>query len=264
MRFADKLSQLAADENKARLSRAAGLPPNAINDYINKGHRPGIDNALALAKVLKVPLEWLVNDAAEWPPPESNSGHQASLVSDRELMLEVARRHRLELVRTLEAVEIAQRMIAEKTFVASPTTLRFVLSGVYRANEVFTWLNPWQVANENHAIMPGADRPLALFENSDNIMDRVRAVQSDEGFRRAMKAVVTSLPPGSVSGPIPAELYQLWRETQNESSQPPSTLPPPPPSPLPPAPPDPSAHPPLATARNRPPPPRHPAPKPPK
>ena len=70
MKFADKLSQLTADDNKARLSRAAGLPPNAINDYINKGHRPGIDNALALAKVLRVPLEWLVDDAAEWPPPD--------------------------------------------------------------------------------------------------------------------------------------------------------------------------------------------------
>lgn len=68
MTFKEKLSRLTEDMIKARISRRAGLPPNAINDYINKGHTPGAHNAVSLARALGVDVGWLIDDAREWPP----------------------------------------------------------------------------------------------------------------------------------------------------------------------------------------------------
>ena len=68
--FTQKLAKLTNGKNKAAIARAADLQPTLVNAYVNKGYMPGADIALRLARVLAVPVEWLIDDAADWPPPE--------------------------------------------------------------------------------------------------------------------------------------------------------------------------------------------------
>ena len=68
MSFAQKLKRLTSDRHKNKLSLRAGLHATAICDYVSKGSEPSASNALKIAKVLDVDLEWLVDDLSEWPP----------------------------------------------------------------------------------------------------------------------------------------------------------------------------------------------------
>lgn len=71
MNFTEKLGRLTEDRSKAGVAAEAGLPATAISNYLNKKHIPAADTALKIARVLKVPLEWLVDDEQGWPPPPS-------------------------------------------------------------------------------------------------------------------------------------------------------------------------------------------------
>jgi transcriptional regulator with XRE-family HTH domain len=93
MTFAEKLATLTEGRNKQDLSERAGLPQTAISDYIAKGNTPRADKALAIARVLNVTLDWLVDDAAAMPPV-STPRLSAAALTDGELMEEVATRRR--------------------------------------------------------------------------------------------------------------------------------------------------------------------------
>src|SRR5258707_4792390 len=95
--FAEKLAAVTKGRSRAELSREAKLPTNAISDYINKGHLPRMDTALAIAKVLGVSLAWLADDSRDFPPVKA-AGNEVALHPDEELMMEVARRYRLEVL----------------------------------------------------------------------------------------------------------------------------------------------------------------------
>ncbi|HUO07066.1 MAG TPA: helix-turn-helix transcriptional regulator [Phycisphaerae bacterium] len=69
MKFAEKLKRLTVGVNKAKVAREAGLPTNAVNDYIGRGYIPRLDKALKLARALNVSLEFLADDSADFPPP---------------------------------------------------------------------------------------------------------------------------------------------------------------------------------------------------
>lgn len=68
MTFTEKLARLTEDRTRARVSRRAGLPPNAISDYVNKGYIPRADTAFRIARALSVSVEWLLDDVQSWPP----------------------------------------------------------------------------------------------------------------------------------------------------------------------------------------------------
>lgn len=74
MTFSEKLKRLTEDRRCTVLSRRAGLPPTALSDYIAKGHTPRADTALRIARVLGVSVEWLIDDAQEWPPVLAHVG----------------------------------------------------------------------------------------------------------------------------------------------------------------------------------------------
>lgn len=71
--FTEKLRALVEASGRSRLSiaRDAGLSEAAVSNYINAGHTPRADTALKLARALRVPVEWLIDDAQDWPPPQS-------------------------------------------------------------------------------------------------------------------------------------------------------------------------------------------------
>lgn len=89
MTFQEKLRR-RVDElglNMARAARLVGLPSTAISAYLaKKDSIPRADIALKIARALDVPLEWLVDDSAEWPPPTS------ALTDARLLAAELGRR----------------------------------------------------------------------------------------------------------------------------------------------------------------------------
>jgi transcriptional regulator with XRE-family HTH domain len=97
MKFGQKLDKLTIDRNRAEVSRRAGLPKNAISDYVNKGYIPRLDTAASLARELGVSLDWLADDGQEWPPSKTISS--PAKFSDDELMMEVASRYRQNAIR---------------------------------------------------------------------------------------------------------------------------------------------------------------------
>ena len=90
MTFGEKLAKLTSGRNRADLSRQAGLPPNAISDYVNKNYLPRLDTARALAAVLNVSIDWLADDAMGWPAPPV--GKAASTLTTEELVAELGTR----------------------------------------------------------------------------------------------------------------------------------------------------------------------------
>ncbi|QOV88435.1 helix-turn-helix domain-containing protein [Humisphaera borealis] len=108
MKITEKLRKASAGRNKADAGRSVGLPDTAISNYIASGSIPRADIALKLARALEIPLEWLVDDDQDWPPPTSSTQPGLSIVSDNDLLHELATRYRRDIVRFLETVEHAE------------------------------------------------------------------------------------------------------------------------------------------------------------
>jgi transcriptional regulator with XRE-family HTH domain len=108
MKFREKLDKLAGDRSRAELSRKAGLPQNAISDYINKGYIPRLDTASALAKVLGTSLDWLADDSQDWPPPSVQS-NSPSLLPDGDIVAEFERRLVYAALDLREALRAAEK-----------------------------------------------------------------------------------------------------------------------------------------------------------
>ena len=109
MKFHEKLRQRVQELglNKAKAARDVGLPDSTINNYLAKNDSlPRIDIAAKIAKAIRVPLEWLADDAAVWPPPDLS----CSYLSDRELMQEVDKRQRVKLLRVRDAIDAAKKI----------------------------------------------------------------------------------------------------------------------------------------------------------
>lgn len=70
MRFPEKLILVIQDSglSQARISRDAELHPSALSDMTAGKRRPYMDQALKLARALKVPLEYLADDSLDEPP----------------------------------------------------------------------------------------------------------------------------------------------------------------------------------------------------
>jgi transcriptional regulator with XRE-family HTH domain len=112
MKFHEKLRTRveALGLNKARAARDAGLPESTISSYLSK-HKslPRIDIAFKIAKAIGVPLEWLADDRADWPPPIPAAGVVEN-IQDGFLMREVCRRLRLASMDVKERIEKAERI----------------------------------------------------------------------------------------------------------------------------------------------------------
>ncbi len=212
MKFLEKLQRLTEGKSKALIARSASLSPTAINDYLHKGYLPRADKALALSRALKVPLEWLVDDAAGWPAPELNPAPSPSKLTDRDLMLEIASHHRKEMLSTLEALDLAERMITSKSYDATPDELRHILLHAYHSQSSLDDYSPRLFADQNHAAMPGSHRPLTDFDPG-RIKGRIQNIQADAGFADVMRRTAATLPDTKIPNTIPIELFRLLIET---------------------------------------------------
>ena len=161
-----------------------------MSNYINRGSVPRADIALAIAKALSVPLEWLVDETQGLPPPQAMK-FTASVLSDDELMDEVARRYRQQVLRfrsraaMLEHLDwknfsavllkvpptepLPDKLQQIQNVIWLQTTEMYFAEGAY---------DPKTHAKEQHARMPGSDLPveeLELRRQIERISNFVRA-----------------------------------------------------------------------------------------
>jgi hypothetical protein len=155
---------------------------STISNYLSKTDSlPRIDIAVKIAKALRVPLEWLADDAQDWPPPILESDN-LSLYPDHELMEEVARRFRLTAVRLHDELEraketnwlavgaeLAKHPPGEKLPPQIDRTARLPISVGALAEELHQF-DPALVAVGLHNSMPGRN-----IDPDDLMVDRLLA-----------------------------------------------------------------------------------------
>ncbi len=111
-----KLHIQAMELNKAKAARSVGLPANTISSYLAKPKSiPRADIALKIARAIRVPVEWLLDDDQDWPPPSLMPRRDVlGVISDKELMNEVCRRYWLYLKDFEDAVSDAEKVDWER------------------------------------------------------------------------------------------------------------------------------------------------------
>lgn len=190
--FAEKLAELTKVKGKAKVARAAGLSPATITDYLQRGNIPRADNALALARALGVPLDWLVDDTRNLPAPsiEKPSTHQ---LSDTEVIREFCRRFRLRMVehwhelKQAEAVDwarVAAAVLAVPGGQPLPRDERNEMKLIEQLEQLVldnSRFNPSIASYTFHSELPGHD--LAEDElTSESLMQRWRRLRDFTAF----------------------------------------------------------------------------------
>ncbi|HEY1685521.1 MAG TPA: helix-turn-helix transcriptional regulator [Tepidisphaeraceae bacterium] len=177
MNFQEKLKLLGDGVNKSRKARSVGLPATMISTYIAKGSIPRGDIALKMSKALDVPLEWLLDDSQNWPPPEKEN-KSIRAFSDGDLIAEVARRHRdiaKELLDDLAKAATIDWQKATIEFKASlpgkplPSHVARALSVLHsfelNFNRYQQSFDPIFYASVHHDELPGSERDVQDFMN---------------------------------------------------------------------------------------------------
>lgn len=224
MTFREKLQELARGRNRSQLARDAGLPPTVLSNYINRGSVPRADIALAIAKALGVPLEWLVDDTQDLPAPTPEKASPGKL-SDEELMDEVAKRYRHQVLRfrsraaALEKVDwkrfsavlldvppiepLPQQLQAVHDLMWLETTTMYFAEGVY---------DPKLHANQQHARMPGSELPVEELDLRRQL-ERISNVVRANPFAKVFAEYFHIVQDHSIS---PERAQQRWDQWQRD------------------------------------------------
>ncbi len=73
MEASEKIKQLIGDRNRAKIARRASIGVTTLDGIVNQERKPRVHTAIKLARELNVPVDWLFNDSADWPPPNYES-----------------------------------------------------------------------------------------------------------------------------------------------------------------------------------------------
>lgn len=166
MTFSKKLDKLTTGKSRAELSRRAGLPVNAISDYVNKGYLPRLDTAVALARVLGVSLDWLSDDEQDFPPPPTPA---LSAQSTEELTHELGRRMRpvgIELLihihraERIDWIEVAKALLAADVDASLPPKIRTAME----LPPSLGFMATRQLRHFDPVMTPGEDAPRELLK----------------------------------------------------------------------------------------------------
>ncbi|MEI8195189.1 MAG: helix-turn-helix transcriptional regulator [Phycisphaerae bacterium] len=220
MKITEKLLRLTEGQRKADIARAAKLKPTQLNDYTVKGSLPRYDIALRIARALKVPVEWLIDDEADWPPPVPNAAPSPSQYSDNDLMFEVARRWRLYHLALSDALNDAEKV----DWIAVEQAIERMRKQPDRPNSDILWnalrpvmnvfnglvfmkfqYNPSDYAMKHHAEMPGCDRPKEEFD-SRNVWARAGKLWTLPGFRNWCRMMVGDSLPKEIQNAVVDDL----------------------------------------------------------
>jgi transcriptional regulator with XRE-family HTH domain len=177
--FAEKIVRWIAEKgvSRAALAKTAKIGPSVLNNYVKERQSsPMAENALRLSRAMQVPLDWLVDNSRDWPPPAQ--GSQGSIESQlinvplSSLLHELARRYRLDTLDVLPDLVEAQETDWSKVFAEAkdlaegepiPQSLARELQLLGKISSgVLAVLVRYDVhiaADFRHHELPGADRP---------------------------------------------------------------------------------------------------------
>lgn len=174
--------------NKAKAAREVGLPESTISNYIADDRSlPRIDIAVKIAKAIRVPLQWLADDDAEWPPPDGNlkADVGVAVASNDQLILELARRSRLEMLKILGFLERAEKIPDwHQAQDSLPNDdLRGLINGLVSSYlSVIPSIEYYM--KMKHKTLPGSDRDLKELDFSA-LRERIIKVLQSPGFPEA-------------------------------------------------------------------------------
>ena len=76
-----KVRRLRGDTPYEKVGQAVGFSTNAIRDLeIGNTEKPSVQLAAGVARYFAVPLDWLADDSADWPPPQSDAQQAVEMV----------------------------------------------------------------------------------------------------------------------------------------------------------------------------------------
>ena len=86
MEFADKLRRMRKEAKlrQGELAEAAGLTTNKVQRYEQRGQKPKGEDALALARHLGVTVDYLLDDALPYPPPQEHLSRKVAIIHQLE------------------------------------------------------------------------------------------------------------------------------------------------------------------------------------
>jgi transcriptional regulator with XRE-family HTH domain len=113
VKFGEKLKKLTEGMNRSEISRRADLPSQYIANYITRDSIPSASIALSLARALDVPVEWLIDDQQDFPPPKTGTMSLKN-ATDAELIEEVETRYQRAAVALLDTLEKLKSMDLSK------------------------------------------------------------------------------------------------------------------------------------------------------
>jgi len=202
MTFQEKLKRAASGVNKSSASKGQNLKANTISTYIAKGSLPRADIALKIARALKVPLDWLVDPDAEWPPPQPNERalkDQLPDVPHGDFVRELARRYRLGIIESVTAAEQIEAIDWTKALAATErakigetppeelvrhaSIVQAALDSVWTAELRY---NPAIASDFLHDQLPGKEFPIAAFQHGAAIL-RYSEAEKRPGFREFLE-----------------------------------------------------------------------------
>lgn len=68
MTITQKLKRLCEDRNRSAVARRAGIRPVILHRCIRTNQKPRYDTAVKIAHAIGVSVDWLLDDAKDWPP----------------------------------------------------------------------------------------------------------------------------------------------------------------------------------------------------
>jgi transcriptional regulator with XRE-family HTH domain len=180
--FAQKIERWTAENQRSRAQLAgnAGLDPSVLHNYVKRDSAPMAETALRVARAMKVPIDWLIDDAREeWPPPDVTK-ISPSAFSDQELMRELAIRWRnalLDLLTAMDtfedfdwasAIQQAQRTPLDKPL---PDDVRRAIALLLEVHSRFMrWRNEFDLETfciTHHDSLPGASLPAGQLDDTE-------------------------------------------------------------------------------------------------
>lgn len=202
MKFHEKLRRRVEQLglNKSKAAREAGLPESTISNYLVKEESlPRIDIAAKIAKAIRVPLEWLADDAADWPPPDKSPNSLESVNQDI-LMRQICVRHRRILLELLNILVVAEKCDWSKVNdfggwkpgESLPDGLGFLLGTIALLEDAvdrIRWLDPWFASQVRHRELEGGTRPESEFRRRE-VESRLTLLTELPDFKQAIKLFV--------------------------------------------------------------------------
>ncbi len=122
MKLSEKLSALLNGKDRAEVASKCGVTASSLNNYLYRNSEPASSTALKLARALNVPMEWLIDDEQNWPPPSDLPASKTATLSPDDLRLALGEHLRPAAVRLTSVMREAWEvdwMATAQAFVAA-------------------------------------------------------------------------------------------------------------------------------------------------